>query len=126
MTLPVDRYGTTLPNYRQLLESQNIRIVYVFGNPKSEATQICHLIGPGGVTGCSRCHGAPSRRWIPAFGDLCVTPPVGDSVAEMASISSGEPPNLDSRLRGNDGDEGSSPGSPVHWAGRRDGLLPVS
>ena len=40
---------------------------------------------------------------MPAFGDLCVTPPVGDSVAEMASISSGEPPILDSRLRGNDG-----------------------
>ena len=39
---------------------------------------------------------------IPAKGDLCVTPPVGDSVAEMASISSGEPPILDSRLRGND------------------------
>ena len=40
---------------------------------------------------------------IPAKGDLCVTPPVGDSVAELPSIPSGEPPPLDSRLRGNDG-----------------------
>ena len=40
---------------------------------------------------------------IPANGDLCVAPPVGDSVAEMASIPGGEPPTLDSRLRGNDG-----------------------
>ena len=31
------------------------------------------------------------------------SPPVGDSVAEMASIPGGEPPTLDSRLRGNDG-----------------------
>ena len=40
---------------------------------------------------------------FPAEGDLCVTRPVGDSVAEMPGIPSGEPPNLDSRLRGNDG-----------------------
>ena len=40
---------------------------------------------------------------IPANGDLCVTPVVGHSVAEMASIPGGEPPTLDSRLRGNDG-----------------------
>ena len=40
---------------------------------------------------------------FPAEGDLCVTRPVGDSVAEMPGIPSGEPPNLDSRLRENDG-----------------------
>ena len=63
--------------------------------------RIPHLIGPGGVTDCFRCHsGAPCRGWIPAFGDLCVTPVAGDSVAEMPSR---EPPTLDSRLRGNDG-----------------------
>ena len=45
----------------------------------------------------------PQPTVMPAEGDLCVTPPVGDSVAEMASIPSGEPPPLDSRLRGNDG-----------------------
>ena len=39
---------------------------------------------------------------IPANGDLCVTPVVGHSVAEMASIPGGEPPTLDSRLHGND------------------------
>ena len=51
---------------------------------------------------CSELRGRPWIR-IPAFGDLCVTPPVGDSVVEMASSPSGEPPPLDSRLRGNDG-----------------------
>ena len=40
---------------------------------------------------------------VPAKGDLCVTPVAGDSVAEMPSIPSREPPALDSRLRGNDG-----------------------
>ena len=33
----------------------------------------------------------PQPTVMPAEGDLCVTPPVGDSVAEMASIPSGEP-----------------------------------
>ena len=46
---------------------------------------------------------SPRRGWILAFGDLCVTPVAGDSVAEMASIPGGDPPNLDSRLRGKDG-----------------------
>ena len=48
---------------------------------------------------------------IPANGDLCVTPVVGDSVAEMASIPGGEPPTLDSRLRGNDGPRRPTPQS---------------
>ena len=51
----------------------------------------------------------PQPTVMPAEGDLCVTPPVGDSVAEMASIPSGEPPTLDSRLRGNDGCAKGSP-----------------
>ena len=33
----------------------------------------------------------PQPTVMPAEGDVCVTPPVGDSVAEMASIPSGEP-----------------------------------
>ena len=33
----------------------------------------------------------PQPTVMPTEGDLCVTPPVGDSVAEMASIPSGEP-----------------------------------
>ena len=33
----------------------------------------------------------PQSTVMPADGDLCVTPPVGNSVAEMASIPSGEP-----------------------------------
>ena len=65
---------------------------------------IPHLIGPAGVTDCFGCDGgAPFRGWIPPFGDLCVTPIAGDSVAEMPVIRIGEPPPLDSRLRGNDG-----------------------
>ena len=55
---------------------------------------------------------------IPAEGDLCVTRPVGDSVAEMPGIPSGEPPNLDSRLRGNDGcakvSGGGNPSPGIH------------
>ena len=46
---------------------------------------------------------------IPANGDLCVTPVVGHSVAEMASIPGGEPPTLDSRLHGNDGRAAAHP-----------------
>ena len=68
---------------------------------------IPHLIGPAGVTDCFGCDGgAPFRGWIPPFGDLCVTPIAGDSVAEMPVIRIGEPPPLDSRLRGNDGFKG--------------------
>ena len=60
----------------------------------------------------------PQPTVMPAEGDLCVTPPVGDSVAEMASIPSGEPPNLGSRLRGNDGcAKVSGGGHPVVWRG---------
>ena len=60
----------------------------------------------------------PQPTVMPAEGDLCVTPPVGDSVAEMASIPSGEPPNVDSRLRGNDGcAKVSGSGHPVVWRG---------
>ncbi len=65
----------------------------------------------------------PQPTVMPAEGDLCVTPPVGDSVAEMASISSGEPPTLDSRAGGNpglgSGNDGcakvSGIGHPVVW-----------
>ena len=65
---------------------------------------IPHLIGPAGVTDCFGCDGgAPFRGWIPPFGDLCVIPIAGDSVAEMPVIRIGEPPPLDSRVRGNDG-----------------------
>ena len=60
----------------------------------------------------------PQPTVMPAEGDVCVTPPVGDSVAEMASIPSGEPPNVDSRLRGNDGcAKVSGSGHPVVWRG---------
>ena len=53
------------------------------------AAWIPHLTVPAGVTNWFRCHGgAPFRGWIPAFGDLCITPVAGDSVAEMPGIPS--------------------------------------
>ena len=46
------------------------------GNQRAEPPirQIPNLIGLGGATDCFRCDGgAPCRRWIPTFGDLCTT-----------------------------------------------------
>ena len=67
------------------------------GTPKSPTRRHPHI---------RRSRAFPRRHptsVMHAKGDLCVTPVAGDSVAEMPSIPSREPPALDSRLRGNDG-----------------------